>query len=69
MMINDRTGYHQVPRDTIISRYSDSAIINILQDISSTTHNDICVTEDIHNLVTALNPFHRNYKTLTINFT
>ena len=32
-------------------------------------YQDICVTEEILNLLTALNPFHRNYKTLSINFT
>ena len=62
--------YHDIlPTITIISRYSDSAIIDILQEISSTIHHDICVTEEIQNLLTALNPFHRNYKTLSINFT
>ena len=62
--------YHDIlPTITIVSRYSDSAIIDILQEISSMIHHDICVTEEIHNLLTALNPFHRNYKTLLINFT
>ena len=62
--------YHDIlPKITIISRYSDSVIIDILQEISSTIHHDICVTEEILNLLTALNPFHRNYKSLSINFT
>ena len=62
--------YHDIlPTITIMSRYSDSAIIDILEEITSTIHHDICVTEEIQNLLTALNPFHRNYKTLSINFT
>ena len=53
-----------LPTITIISQYSDSAIIDILQEISSTIHPDICFTEEIHNLLlTAL------IKTLSINFT
>ena len=32
---------------TIISRHSDSVIINTLEEISSTVHQDICVTEEI----------------------
>ena len=53
------------------SRYDTIAIfeiIDILQEISSMIHHDICVTEEIQNLLTALNPFHRDYKTLSINF-
>ena len=45
----------------ILSRYSDSALIDILQEISSTIHHDIGVTEEIQKLSTVLNPFHRNY--------
>ena len=44
--------YHDIlPTITIISRYSDSAIIDILQEISPTIHHDICVTEEIQNLL------------------
>ena len=44
--------YHDIlPTITIISRYSDSTIIDILQEISPTIHHDICVTEEIQNLL------------------
>ena len=57
--------YHYIlPMIMIISRYSDSAIIDILQEISSKIQNKICVTEEIQKLLTALNVL--SYKTLYV---
>ena len=64
-----RAGYHQVSRDTILSRYfahdNNNITIQLFCDnryIARNFIHDICVTEEIHNLLTALNPFHRNTK-------
>ena len=67
--IRYRAGYHQVPHDRILSRYfahdNDNITIQRFCDNRHIARNfilNICVTEEIQNLLTALNPFHRNFK-------